>query len=196
MNQQSNKPRLSQLADGSYYMEWDCSLCLDSGIAVDMYGPDQCKACNASRGAIAYRLFGAIADIKFKNGAFDKQLLTMAQLLVSFNAATPLPGKALASLLTLDPEAKTDQRMVKHLAKRLRDEWRLPVVGTREPPYGYFFAANPQEFLAWMRTTRSQAISELATAYHLFKANFPTLAGQQQLEFVNGVTEELQEAIR
>ncbi len=173
-----------------------CPHCLDSGITLGLYGPDQCFQCSAHLGPISNRVFGCVSNLRLKGGDVDETLLSLARLLVPATSATPLPGSRIAARLGFNPQSDSDVRKVKGLAKRLRDEWRLPTCARREAPAGYYFAASPDEFLSWMRTTRAQAISELATAYHLFRANFPELAGQQTLEFVNGVSEELQEAIR
>jgi len=174
-----------------WFFVWNCPPCRDSGIALRQSGPPgPCDECQSWSLPISARVYGAIAVLLLKQKPVDKQMLEMARALVSASIDAPLQGEALASLLTLS------ERDVKGLAKRLRDEWRLPVVGRREKPYGYFFATAPEEFLAWMRTTRSQAISELATAFHLFRACFPELAGQEQFEFVKTVSTELQAAIR
>jgi hypothetical protein len=184
-------PRISKLSNGRWFMEWNCGGCMDSGIEIDMFKCiDQCRKCQASLGKISYRLYGCLCDLMFRHQEIDDTMLTMARVLVSANAEAPILGECLADFL------ECSERQVKKTAKRLRDEWRLPAVGTRQPPYGYFFAATPEEFLAWMRTTKSQAISELATAYQLFKANFPALAGQQSIQFIDEVSTELKEAIR
>lgn len=175
---------------GDWFFKWNCAACRDSGIALGLLGPDQCKECQAFLSPLSNRVYGAISVLLLKQQPIDKQLLNMARALIPASIENPFPGEALASLLVLSA------RDVKDTAKRLRDEWRLPVIGRREKPYGYFFATAPEEFLSWMRTTRSQAISELATAFHLFKACFPELAGQQSLDFINTVSSELQEAIR
>jgi len=167
-----------------------CVYCWDSGIAGDLRGINQCRQCNASLGPVSYRLFGCLSNLQLKGKEINDQMLVMARAIVPFSFAEPVMGKDLADLLMIS------ERQVKRLAKQIRDEWQLPICTRREPPYGYYFAAKAEEFLDWLRTTKSQAISELATAYHLFKSNFPELAGQQSLEFVNTVSSELQEALR
>lgn len=175
---------------GDWFFKFNCDNCRDSGIAETLLGPAQCGECQAHLSPASFRVFGAISVLQLKQKPVDKQLLAMARALVPATAENPMAGEALRSLLVVG------EREVKDTAKRLRDEWRLPAIGSRQKPRGYFFATSPEEFLSWMRTTRSQAISELATAYHLFKACFPQLAGQESLNFVDGVSTELQEAIR
>jgi len=190
----------------THFTEPKCFHCWDSGLEVkkldyknlayqsDRVEIDQCLKCEAWHSPTARRLFGAVSARLLKGKKIDDAMLAMARALVPATADQPIQGEALIPVV----EAKGDQplRFVKLTARRLRQEWQLPVCGRREQPFGYFIAQTPDEFLDWMRTTRSQAISELATAYQLFKSNFPELAGQQSLEFVETVSTELQEAIR
>jgi hypothetical protein len=175
---------------GDWFFKWNCENCRDSGLFKSLLGIEQCSECRAFESPISQRVFGAICVLTLKEKPVDDLLFKLACALVPATAEHPLPGDALLSLLVLSA------RDLKGLAKRLRDEWRIAVIGSRQPPYGYFIASTAEEFLAWGRVTRSQAISELATYYGLFKANFPELAGQQSLDFVNTVSAELQEAIR
>ncbi|SRR6266496_2685068 len=105
-------------------------------------------------------------------------------------SADPLQASVFERFLSIDARA------VKGIMRELRDEWLLPICGTRKPPYGYFVAGTAEQFLEWMRVTRSQAISELATAHKLFRTNFPELAGQQTFDFVGQVSHELKTAIQ
>jgi hypothetical protein len=102
----------------------------------------------------------------------------------------PIPGPTLQRILGID------DRAVKALMRELCDDWAIPIIATRKPPYGYFVAQSAEEFLEWGRVTRSQAISMLARFYHLFRTNFPELAGQQSFDFVSDITTELQAAIQ
>lgn len=102
----------------------------------------------------------------------------------------PIPGAAFQRILV------TDERSVKAIMKDICDEWAVPVIASRKPPYGYFVAATAAEFLEWERVMRSQAIAMLARCRRLFKANFPELAGQDPLQFIEQVKSDLQEAIR
>jgi hypothetical protein len=184
------KPGAHRSNSGDWIFTWNCDTCRDSGLVKTLLGPNQCTACQAFLNPTSARVFGAICVLTIKDKPVDDSLFNFARALVPATSENPLLGEALKSLLVLP------SREVKRTAKRLRDEWHLPVIASREKPKGYFFATNAEEFLAWMRTTRSQAISELATAYQLFRDNFPELAGQQPLDFVDTVSTELQEAIR
>lgn len=128
-------------------------------------------------------------DVRLRRGD-EPSNDALAALRMLARSREPIQGKVFAERLG------RDERQVKQLMRELRDDWQMPVVAMRERPYGYFIAATAKEFLEWMRTTRNQAISELATAHRLFKTNFPDLAGQQSLDFIQTVSSELQEAIR
>lgn len=181
----------TKLASGQWFFEWDCGTCMDSGVIKSLLGPETCKHCQAWTSQISARVFGAVCVPHCKQQPIDDLMFNMARALVSTSSEFPTPCEALESLLGID------DRQVKRTAKRLKDEWLLPVIGRREKPYGYHFAASMEELLAGSRTTRAQAISELATDYRLLKANSPIFAGQFSLiNFVTDVSTELQEAIR
>jgi hypothetical protein len=101
----------------------------------------------------------------------------------------PIPGTTFMRVLA------TDERSVKALMKGICDEWAVPVIASRKPPYGYFIAATAAEFLEWERVMRSQAIAMLARSRRLFRANFPELAGQENIRFIHEVSDELKTAI-
>lgn len=191
MSQSLTEIRFENTSNGKWFFDWNCPRCMDSGLIKELGAdPSQCADCRAFTSPISERVFGAVCVRILKNQTIDNGLFNLARALVSATSDVPMPGDALCHLLQIAP------RELKDLAKRLRDEWRIAVIGSRRPPYGYFIAASAQEFLEWGRVTRSQAVSELATYYSLFKANFPELAGQQPLDFVDNVSAELQEAIR
>lgn len=102
----------------------------------------------------------------------------------------PIPGEVFERVIGIDTRAR------KQVMRDLRDEWLLPVSGTRQRPFGYFIASTLEQLLEWGRVTRSQAISELAVWYRVYRVNAPELAGQEPLDFVQAVSTELQEAIR
>jgi hypothetical protein len=190
LNNGGQRSVVSRLNDGSWYFDWSRPCCIGSGIVETLLGLEPCDACQIRLDPISYRVYGAICNLKLKNKPVDDLMLYMARALVSASAEQPIQGEALGYLLDVDA------RKIKELAKRLQDEWQLPVVASREKPYGYFYARTQEQLLSWARTNRSQAISMLVTQYHLLRSNLPELAGQQSLDFVNTVSDELQEAIR
>jgi hypothetical protein len=182
--------QIAKLESGFYFFEWQCGICMDSGIMKGLLGLDQCTACQSFLKPASARLFGAISLRLLKGQPIDDQLLNMGRALVMATAEAPLRGEALAQLL------ECPERKIKELAARLCEEWKVPAIASRQPPYGYFIADSAEQLLEWGRVTRSQAIRMLARYYHLFKATYPDLSGQQSLDFVNTVSTELQEAIR
>ena len=187
---QRELPAVCRIGSGDWFFNWRCGVCMDSGLIKHEGEHTQCLNCQACLSPISQRVFGAVCVLLFKHQPVDDLLFNMARALVSMTSDNPMPGDALVRLLV------RNARDVKDTAKRLRDEWHLPVIGSRKGSKGYFIAATAGEFLEWGRVTRSQAVSELATYYRLFKANFPELDGQQPLDFVDNVSTELQEAIR
>lgn len=174
----------------------DCAGCLecrDTGIANALYGPTECTACVYSAHQVpasARRIHDCVLELLSRGKKIDRQLLETAQALAHSSFERPVPGDRLQVIL------KCDRRGLSDRMKQLRDEWHLPALGTRQQPNGYYIATTVEGFMHWRRHTRSQAISEFATLYRLERANFPELAGQQSLDFINGVSADLQEAIR
>lgn len=178
-----------KLRDGQWFFEWNCAECMDSGIRVTMF-VDVCSSCTARLNPVSHGLMEKLRSRTIREVKIDSVMLNMARALIPTSAAEPVQGEALAMLLEIK------DREVKNIAARLCDEWSFPAVATRKPPYGYFVAGSAAELLEWGRVTRSQAIRMLARFYHLYRSNFPALAGQQPLSFVDQVSSELQEAIR
>ena len=100
-------------------------------------------------------------------------------------ATSPILGEQFENILDVDVRTR------KEIMRELRDLWLLPVCATRQKPFGYFIAKTAAEFEPWMDTTLSQAISELAVAYKVYRVNFAELAGQRRLAIVNEVEKEL-----
>lgn len=182
--------RIAKIADGRWYAEWRCSGCMDSGICVGLLGPEPCTQCQMRLDPLSAKLYELINTRRLFEKEIDDAMLNMARILISARALAPIQGEAIAELLSVS------DREVKKLAARLCDEWAFPVIATRKPPYGYFVAESAEELLEWGRVTRGQAIAMLARFYHLFKTNFPALAGQESLPFVEQISTELQEAIK
>lgn len=132
-------------------------------------------------------IIGRITDRVRGGNDLRGQELSILRMLA--RSREPIPGTTFMRTLAVD------DRTVKALMKEICDEWAVPVIASRKQPYGYFIAATEAEFLEWERVMRSQAIAMLARARRLFKANFPALAGQQSIEFINEFSAELKAAI-
>lgn len=107
----------------------------------------------------------------------DLKAFDCARALVRATALRPVRNTTLGMFLGVN------ERQVKDTIKTLRDDWKLPIGSLREPPYGYYWISTPEEFLAWFEPMRSQAFSELRTAYRLMRAHYPQLAGQFTFNF-------------
>lgn len=184
---------LLELAIKSFFKD-RCSRCWDSHVAKDMYErPDRCGFCLMAKmpiTAAAQKILDCVLARIEAGRTIDPLTLDAARMLSRSSLTEPVMGAVLMAHLN------ADARKVKQLMRTLRDDWLLPVCASREEPYGYYIAGSLDELSSWARTSRAQAISTLATMYRLLRANMPALAGQQQLDFVEQVSRELEEAIK
>lgn len=121
----------------------------------------------------------------------DLKAFDCARALICATARRPVRGFTLAQFLGL---GKGWEREIKAVIQTLRDEWHLPIGSLRVPPYGYYWISTPAEFLAWFEPMRSQAMSELKTAYRLMKRHYPALAGQFTFNFDEEATHNEEQA--
>ena len=122
-----------------------------------------------------------------RNSGITRDAVHALRMLARANE--PIQGAVFQSVLGLN------ERAVKALMRELRDEWLLPVCATRQRPFGYFIAATLDQLNDWFQTTLNQALSEIATAYRVRRANFPEFSGQQPLDFANEISANLSAAI-
>lgn len=72
--------------------------------------------------------------------------------------------KSVAQAITIaDISAKLsiDARAVKEAVRSLVVDFRLPIMGSRRPPYGYYLAITPEEISQGLKTLRGEIV-ELA----------------------------------
>ncbi len=170
----------------------ECHECMDTKIAITLYGPERCANCAGRRKAFRYpalQLQEFIFARKEQKRNLDNQPLALARALTHFTAANPL------LLDHIIEYYKVDARKAKDLIATLRNEWVLPIGSHRQPPYGSYWIRTPEEFMEWSRSYRSQAITSLATVYRLQKKYFPRLYGQGEFDFARAIADELKEAI-
>lgn len=170
-----------------------CPDCWDTSIVPIPNGPVVCLPCMEAGkefSPAAVKLANRVWMRVEKKMQVDAKALFVARLLVHASPEFPVTGPMLQSFTDLG------ERSVKAIVETLREEWHLPLVASRTPPRGYYYAATAEQYLAWFRTFRAQAVTELATGYHNLRANYPDLAGQDSLSFVTDFTRELQEALR
>jgi hypothetical protein len=125
-----------------------------------------------------------------KKKAVEPHVLNVARLLIHATVETPI------SNFTLQGYLRSTEREIKAAVRELRREWQLPIGSSRKPPTGYFWIETAAAFIEWSRVYRSQAIDELVTLYKLQRSNFPELAGQQSLHFIQQIEAELEESLK
>ena len=171
-----------------------CFDCLDTSVAVTLYGPKPCASCAT---VLARKLSPAaerFADtVWFRVGRkqhVDGQTLNIGRLLVHSTFEQPISRETFEMLMGLN------DRKVKSVVEELRKEWVFPIGSNRNQPAGYYFIATEEDFLNWSRPYRSQAITSLGTVYRLQRKHFPRLCGQGEFDFLSLVNEELKEELR
>lgn len=167
-----------------------CFDCWDSTITVTPDGPGKCTPC-IERGNVspaAQKLSEVVWRRLGKKQLVDLRALNAARACVSTTVERPISGPTLQALL------RESERGVKTCIEILRNEWVLPIGSTRQRGYYWMFAAK--DFIDWARAYRSQAITSLVTLAKMQRANFPELAGQESLQFIQQVTDELAEAVK
>lgn len=168
-----------------------CPQCVDSYIEIGLYGPQTCTRCDESiLSPAAKKIAEVIVDRIARERSLDLQMIEAARSLANATFKEPVPGVVLQNHL------RCSRRQLSSLMQALCDEWGLPAVASRQPPYGYYIAVTADQLDAWARGMRSQAISELVRIHHLKRICYPLLAGQRPLDFISQITSELQEAIR
>lgn len=168
-----------------------CSECLTTGIAIENKALRRCSRCEEAQFTeAAVRLSVRLWWMKDQGKPVDLKAVKLARLLTLATFTLPFSGKLLRRHFGLTP------RSLKDLVEHLRADWVLPIGAHRQPPYGYYWIASPEEFKHWMRTMRSQAMRELSTAYRLYRNVYPELAGQEALDFASDFSNDLKEAIK
>jgi hypothetical protein len=167
-----------------------CYDCWDSLITITPDGPVRCDACFVSGNisAAAQKLYERVWLRLEKKQLVDPRALNAARAIVTATSEMPISGATLQGLLS------ETERGVKSSIEILRGEWVLPIGSTRK--VGYFWMHTAKDFLDWSRPYRGQAITSLVTVHKMQRANFPELAGQESLQFVEQIKDELTEAIK
>lgn len=177
-NQLSEGQRGLQLATG-----FECPTCYDSQLAADAYNCPDCLFQPQEFEQAARQLARAVFNRESAGLSLEKDF-ELARALVRATVARPVRNAILAVLLGVN------EREVKRIIQTLRTDWLLPIGSLREPPYGYYWMATPEDCLAWFNVMKSQALSELGTAYRLIKRHYPQLAGQLAINFAEEVSPE------
>jgi hypothetical protein len=170
-----------------------CPSCLGTTVTFDERGPTICAPCAQAERPLPLqvRRFADRVWLRLnKDLELDRAVINVGRVLTHGDTNNPVSGLMLREWLSLS------ERQVKSAVETLRAEWTLPAISRRKRPAGYWFAGSAEEYLAWWRTHRAQAITELTTGYRNLKANYSDLAGQGHLDFITSVSDELKEALR
>lgn len=173
-----------------------CQNCLDTGLfwAATPASPAHCDHC----GAAAAELLHSPAVQIFRQRTFDRMArqadihplhFHLARALTLFSSEKPVLREWLGKHFNLS------ERKTKDVVKFLKDNWLLPIGGRKRDPKGYWLIVTDAEFIEYERQARRTAISALATLYKMRRANFPRLAGQLALDFVEQVKQEIEEEV-
>ena len=154
---------------------FECAPCHDTGLA--LCSDDSITICHC---------LAADMNQCFRNLLFfsaPKELSRTDSFPREFNCA-----RAIGLATTKQPVRGTSLRMLMGGGEReAKDTNQTPGDDSlRVPPYGYYWISSPEEFLQWFNPMRSQALSELSTAYHLAKRYYPELCGQFKFKFEEG----------
>jgi hypothetical protein len=172
-----------------------CPNCLDTGLFWSALGgsPAHCDYCTAAREPLhspAVQIFRQRTFDRMKRGSDITPLhFHLARALTLFSGETPVLRES------LDKHFNLSERKTKDVLKFLRDNWLLPIGGRKQPPAGAWLIVTDAEFIEYERQARRTAISALATLYKIRRANFPRLAGQLALDFVEQVKQGIEEEV-
>ena len=163
-----------------------CPDCWDSTIAITPNGLERC--CPGKVSPAATKLAEHVWLREEKKMETDPRVLNTARAIVTATVEQPISGPTLQALL------RETERGVKSYVETLRREWVLPIGSTRQ--LGYYWMLSAKDFLDWSRAYRAQAITSLVTLYKMQRTNFPELAGQESLQFIQQIESEMEDAIR
>ncbi len=107
---------------------------------------------------------------------------TILENIKSRSKSNPIKNADLREIVFEVHNVHLSERTIKAYVKTFRDN-ALPVLASREKPFGYFWAQTVEELESYELTFRAQAMSELTTLKNM-KINYKRLCGQKPLAFV------------
>lgn len=161
-----------------------CRYCVDTNIYQRQSG--EIVACPANhapaflhnRNLSAQRLVKAVWFRVKNNLHIEPKRLDIAKLLTLYTTDAPIKRDL------IDRFVGTDERTTKKHLELLRSEWLLPIGSRKFDPVGHWIIVDKDDYLRWESDFRRAPATQLSTCWKLRKANFPTLAGQSELDFV------------
>jgi hypothetical protein len=163
----------------------ECKQCWDTGLAPHSANRGRCAACSGP-GPIehpaAALLSRAIRRRFTSELPVDDRPFQLACLLTHFSTARPIARLPLQELMQIS------EREFKKQIEALRRDWLLPIGSRKGPPNGYWIITNEEDFIAWHKHFRQQALTEFSTANQLMEQNFPELVARAGAEILLGLT--------
>ncbi len=111
----------------------------------------------------------------------------VASALLDASKESPVSNERLRDLVGAELRIVIDEREMKAVILRLREEHLFPIMAVKANPGGYWWCGSAEEMKAYYERVRKESISRLATVSKLIKVNFPELAGQLGLDFEKGL---------
>lgn len=163
-----------------------CKNCFDTGITYGLFGVSvECPNC--IRRVYHHSPIHLTRQNLFRfnqiNTSCELDMVDIARLLCHATSEQPIPSQY------FEEYSDITRRAVGGHIRRLKDEWRLPIVARRDEPNGYWIATTAEEFELHEQPYRRQAYSTLRTSWALRRANWSTFAGQNWLDFMKEVEE-------
>ena len=167
-----------------------CFECGDVGIVLRHPIPERCWRAKAGAGhnqpnPAAVVLDRTVWNLVKRGIVIQPQHFELAAILTRHSSARPFQRER-EMLGHWRPDLSL--RSFMGVIEDLRRVWLLPVAGRKEPPAGYWIAADLEDFAEWVARARRAPITQLATIHRVARANFPAFADQLELEFREEVT--------
>lgn len=107
----------------------------------------------------------------------------IASLLLNASQSSPLTNAEIRDFVNESLRENLDERTVKEIILRLRNDHHFPIMASKQKPFGYWWCRSPEEMIAHIERVRGEAIGMLATLAKIVKANFPELLGQFRFDW-------------
>lgn len=164
-----------------------CEGCWNTGLVMSGSQLRDCNLCGIKLTPAGARIFEAFNGRPFNA---DDLHFHVALAIATRRAEQPI---ARAILQTMFYQT---ERSIKKVVESLRLQLQLPIGSTRSRDVrGYYWMLNPDDYNDWAGPYLRQAISSLVLLRRMQRRNFPALAGQTNLDFVDLIATELREAL-
>ena len=111
----------------------------------------------------------------------------VASALLDASRERPVSNERLRDLVGAELRIVIDDREMKAVILRLREEHLFPIMAVKTNPAGYWWCRSAEEMKAYYERVRKESLARLNTVSKVIKVNFPELAGQLGLDFEKGL---------